>query len=207
MTERPVYENYAETIDLAGAIFGVAYQMRGTFFFAVRLADGRFYALADSQVGLDDAHVTIVDSDPVDPAVTEWRRIERAGGAPGQRMRMLSTPNLLSPDDLATVTAVGLYVSARTGPSRFDDFRLDGFSADSIFSDFRITEFFVDNQGAHVTTAVRTGNRYQLEAASAHGGPFLPVGAAVAPSIPGAAVHTWIDPAPQRFCRIRLLSP
>jgi hypothetical protein len=135
LTAKPLAGTGAPTLDLAGASFSVRYQhgdghnSGAVFWFAIQLADGTRWAMQDPGIGFASTNVHTLTSDPVEPGVTEWNRLASAGGTGGQRLRRLDTPQLLSAGQLASVTAVGLYVypAAELQPSRFDDFTLGGY--------------------------------------------------------------------------------
>lgn len=212
-TTRPAYDNYASVIDVNGASFSVDYQLGGTFFFAIVLANGSRYALADSVTSFSAADVATASSAPIDAPVTEWRTILYAGGTPGQKMRLADTPGFLSADQLRSVRSVGLYVPPRSAPCRFDNLSLTGFKAASDTSPFRVTGLETTGDGIRISWAARPGHTYFVEENPAFAGQAFTDTAAVAtPLEPLAETATAVigdagTAATQRRYRVRTILP
>lgn len=134
-TNEPATIYGAQGMDVLGATFSVDYQhgtptaARPVFWFVIVLADGSRWTVGDGITTTGSDTMRSVSSDPIG-ASTEFRRILSAGGIPGQKLRLESSPSTLTPAQLMDVRAVGLYARPGTegSPSRFDNFQLQDYT-------------------------------------------------------------------------------
>lgn len=139
-TDKPLARWAAESLNLNGATFAVDYQCGdgrnsgAHFYFAVRTPAGAWYALQDANMPPPTNQVLRVEEAPIDATVDTWKQILRAGGVPGQRLRLADTPVQLSAATLSNIVGIGLYMRplSELQPSRFDNFTLLGFTVNPL---------------------------------------------------------------------------
>lgn len=166
-TEKPARLNYAPTINVNGARFRVRHDSGqgsggASFMFVIVLTNNQRYALTD-WIASPAGGPHTVTTDPIESAISEWRLILNAGAAPGQRLRLVDTPVMLSSNQLAAIKAVGVYTAPAITPSRFDDFELLDFQVVPDYSAFRIVDFARVPDGVRISWAAQGGRRYQAE--------------------------------------------
>jgi len=134
-TTAPATDFGLSIIDIRAATFrtdhqhGQEFTSRPVFWYVVILGDGSRWATGDAidTTGADTMRTS--SSDPITTS-TQFRRIITASSAPGQLLRLEDTPTVLTEAQLMDVREVGVYSRPITAgvPSRFDNFRLDGYN-------------------------------------------------------------------------------